>query len=74
MAADLPPQDWDEVVGAVVRGASGSDQEASAVTALLITVASQHRGRGFSSLMLAAMKNAVRDAGFRDLARLSGPR
>ncbi|MGH3495765.1 MAG: GNAT family N-acetyltransferase, partial [Sciscionella sp.] len=64
--ADLPPQGWDEVVGAAVRAACGG-QQASAVSALIITVDKEHRGLGLSSLMLSAMKDAVRDAGFRDL-------
>ncbi|TWP39067.1 N-acetyltransferase [Leekyejoonella antrihumi] len=67
VATDLPPQGWDDVVGAAVRGACGGHQQASAVSALIITVDSQHRGLGFSSGMLGAMKAAARRAGFRDL-------
>ena len=65
--ADLPPQGWDEVVGAAVRGACGGNLQPSAVTALIITVASRYRGLGLSSAMLAALKDAAQNAGFYDL-------
>lgn len=64
---DLSPQGWDDAVGAAVRGACGGSQHATAVTALIVTVDAKQRGLGFSSVMLAAMKNAARRAGFRDL-------
>lgn len=65
--SDLPAQGWDEVVGAAVRGACGGRQTATAVSALIITVDPQQRGRGISSAMLSAMKDASRSAGFGDL-------
>lgn len=64
---DLSPQGWDDVVGAAVRGACGGSQHATAVTALIITVDAEHRGGGFSSAMLTALRDAARAAGFRDL-------
>lgn len=64
---DLPPQGLDDVVGAAVRGACDGSQHANAVTALIITVDAQHRGRGVSSAMLTAMKDAARQARFADL-------
>lgn len=65
--ADLPPQGWDDVVGAAVRGACGGQLPPNAVSALSITVDAAQRGRGLSSRMLSAMRDAAQAEGFSDL-------
>lgn len=64
---ELSPQGWDDAVGVAVRGACGGSRQATAVAALIVTVDTEHRGLGFSSVMLRAMRDAAQQAGFRDL-------